>query len=32
MWFLEGNGNSDFSLTKDFVGNNILKYAILSHT
>jgi hypothetical protein len=32
MRFLEGNGDGDFSLTKDFVGDNIPEYAILSHT
>jgi hypothetical protein len=32
MRFLEGNNNGEFSLTKDFVGDNIPKYAILSHT
>jgi hypothetical protein len=31
MRFLEGNTNGDFSLTKDFVGDNIPEYAILSH-
>ncbi|KAH8679766.1 beta transducin-like protein HET-E2C*40 [Tricladium varicosporioides] len=32
MRFLEGNNDGEFSLTKDFVGDNIPKYAILSHT
>jgi hypothetical protein len=32
MRFLQGNSNGDFSLTKDFVGENIPEYAILSHT
>jgi hypothetical protein len=31
MQFLEGNSDGDFSLTKDFVGNDIPKYAILLH-
>ena len=32
MRFLEGNSDGDFSLTKDFVGDDIPEYAILSHT
>jgi hypothetical protein len=32
MRFLEGNNDGEFSLTKDFVDDNIPKYAILSHT
>jgi hypothetical protein len=32
MRFLEGNNDGEFSLTKDFVGDNIPEYAILSHT
>ena len=32
MWFLEGNNDGEFSLAKDFVGDNTPEYAILSHT
>jgi hypothetical protein len=32
MRLLEHNNNSEFSLTKAFLGDNIPKYAILSHT
>ncbi|KAH8600212.1 WD40-repeat-containing domain protein [Bisporella sp. PMI_857] len=32
MRFLEGNNDGEFSLTKNFVGDNIPDYAILSHT
>ena len=32
MRLLEYNSNGEFSLTKDFVGGEIPKYAILSHT
>jgi len=32
MRLLERNNASDFSLTKDFVGDDIPRYAILSHT
>ena len=32
MRFLEGNSDGDFSLSKDFVGDDIPEYAILSHT
>jgi hypothetical protein len=32
MRLLECNNDSEFSLTKDFVGGEIPKYALLSHT
>ena len=32
MRFLEGNNDGEFSLTTNFVGDNIPEYAILSHT
>ncbi|KAH8653272.1 heterokaryon incompatibility protein-domain-containing protein [Tricladium varicosporioides] len=32
MRFLKVNNNGGFSLTKEFIGNNIPEYAILSHT
>ena len=32
MRFLEGNNDGEFSLTTNFVADNIPEYAILSHT
>ncbi len=32
MYLLEYNSNSEFSLTKDFVGNKIPEYTILLYT
>ena len=32
MRLLECNNDGDFSLTKDFLGDDVPRYAILSHT